>query len=249
MNTKARIYQYKSAAGGWGALKSVGKHLLHSQVSLSNIQSLLKMNQPDGFDCPGCAWGDPEHGSSFEFCENGVKAVTWETTAKRVKPEFFERYSVTEMKEWDNYRLEDQGRLTTPMRYTPTTDHYEQITWETAYDMIADHLKALNSPDEALFYTSGKAGNESAYVFQLLARLYGTNNLPDCSNMCHEASGTALIEALGVGKGSVLLEDFEQADAIFTFGHNPGTNHPRMLGTLREAAERGCQIVAFNKLT
>ncbi|ODC04547.1 CbbBc protein [Terasakiispira papahanaumokuakeensis] len=248
MNTKARIYQYKSAAGGWGALKSVGKHLLHSQASLSNIQSLLKMNQPDGFDCPGCAWGDPEHGSSFEFCENGVKAVTWETTAKRVKPEFFERYSVTEMKSWDDYRLEDQGRLTAPMRYNPSTDHYEQITWETAYDMIADHLKALATPDEALFYTSGKAGNESAYVFQLLARLYGTNNLPDCSNMCHEASGTALIEALGIGKGSVLLEDFEQADAIFTFGHNPGTNHPRMLGTLREAAERGCQIVAFNTL-
>ncbi|RKQ96940.1 formate dehydrogenase F4A subunit [Kushneria sinocarnis] len=246
--SRERIFQYTHPAAGWGALRAVGQHIRHSRAPLANVRSLLKMNQPDGFDCPGCAWGDPEHGSSFEFCENGVKAVTWEATAKRVTPKFFERYSVAEMKQWDDYRLEDQGRLTSPMRYNARTDHYEPVSWEDAYALVAEHLKALDHPDQALFYTSGKAANESAYVFQLLARLYGTNNLPDCSNMCHEASGTALSESLGIGKGSVLLDDFERAEAIFTFGQNPGTNHPRMLGTLREAAERGCEIVAFNTL-
>ncbi|WP_106476152.1 FdhF/YdeP family oxidoreductase [Phytohalomonas tamaricis] len=246
--SKERIYDYHHPAAGWGALKAVGIHLKHSGAPLSNVRSLLKMNQPDGFDCPGCAWGDPEHGSSFEFCENGVKAVTWETTAKRVTPKFFKSYSVTEMKQWDDYRLEDQGRLTSPMRYNRATDHYEPVSWSDAFALVGQHLKALDDPDQALFYTSGKAGNESAYLFQLFARLYGTNNLPDCSNMCHEASGTGLIEALGIGKGSVLLDDFEKAEAIFTFGQNPGTNHPRMMGTLREAAERGCEIVAFNTL-
>ncbi|WP_438764561.1 FdhF/YdeP family oxidoreductase [Kushneria sp. TE3] len=246
--SRERIFEYTHPAAGWGALISVGRHLRHSRAPLSNVRALLKLNQPDGFDCPGCAWGDPEHASSFEFCENGVKAITWETTAKRVTPRFFRRWSVSEMKTWDDYRLEDQGRLTSPMRYNPETDHYESISWADACQLVADRLKALDHPDQALFYTSGKACNESAWVFQLLARLYGTNNLPDCSNMCHEASGTGLSEALGTGKGSVLLEDFEKAEAIFTFGQNPGTNHPRMLGTLREAADHGCQIVAFNTL-
>ncbi|WNL42530.1 FdhF/YdeP family oxidoreductase [Halomonas sp. PAMB 3264] len=239
---------YRNPAGGWGALKAVGQHLLHSRSPATNARSLLKLNQPDGFDCPGCAWGDPEHGSSFEFCENGVKAVTWEATAKKVKRDFFARYSVTELKSWDDYRLEDQGRLVEPMAYNAETDHYEPIGWDEALTLIADELKALPTPDDAIFYTSGKACNESAYVFQLLARLYGTNNLPDCSNMCHEASGVALGDALGTGKGSVRLEDFEHAEAIFVFGQNPGTNHPRMLGTLREAAERGAIIASFNPL-
>ncbi|MCM2129837.1 FdhF/YdeP family oxidoreductase [Larsenimonas rhizosphaerae] len=246
--SKERTFEYHHPAAGWGALKSVSRFLLQSRAPVTNVRAMLKLNQPDGFDCPGCAWGDPEHGSSFEFCENGVKAVTWETTAKRVTPRFFARYSVSEMKGWDDFRLEDQGRLTSPMRYNADTNHYEPISWEAAYDLMADHLRALDDPNEALFYTSGKACNESAWVFQLLARLYGTNNMPDCSNMCHEASGAALEDALGSGKGSVLLEDFEQAEAIFTFGQNPGTNHPRMLGTLREAADRGCEIVAFNTL-
>ena len=244
----AKIFDYHNPAGGWGALKSVGKHLLHSRSPALNARSLFKLNQPDGFDCPGCAWGDPEHGSSFEFCENGVKAVTWEATAKRVTREFFARHSVSELKTWDDYRLEDQGRLVEPMRYNAETDHYEPIAWDDALELIAAELKALPTPDDAIFYTSGKAGNESAYVFQLLARLYGTNNLPDCSNMCHEASGVALNAALGTGKGSARLEDFEKAEAIFVFGQNPGTNHPRMLGVLREAAERGATIVTFNTL-
>jgi len=248
INADPKVFDYRNPAGGWGALKSVGKHLLHSRSPALNARSLFKLNQPDGFDCPGCAWGDPEHGSSFEFCENGVKAVTWEATAKRVTRQFFAKYSVSELKTWDDYRLEDQGRLVEPMRYNAETDHYEPIAWDAALDLIAAELKALPTPDDAIFYTSGKAGNESAYVFQLLARLYGTNNLPDCSNMCHEASGVALNAALGTGKGSVRLEDFEQAEAIFVFGQNPGTNHPRMLGVLREAAERGATIVSFNTL-
>ncbi|WP_110691041.1 FdhF/YdeP family oxidoreductase [Salinicola endophyticus] len=243
-----KVFSYRNPAGGWGALKSVGKHLWHSRSPLLNARSLFKLNQPDGFDCPGCAWGDPEHGSSFEFCENGVKAVTWEATAKRVTREFFARHSVSELKTWDDYQLEDQGRLVEPMRYNAETDHYEPITWEAALDLVAQELKALPTPDDAIFYTSGKAANESAYIFQLLARRFGTNNLPDCSNMCHEASGVALTAALGTGKGSVRLEDFERAEAIFVFGQNPGTNHPRMLGVLREAAERGATIVSFNPL-
>ncbi|MGO3055355.1 MAG: FdhF/YdeP family oxidoreductase [Halomonas sp.] len=243
-----KVFEYHNPAGGWGALKAVSKHLLHSRSPATNARSLFKLNQPDGFDCPGCAWGDPEHGSSFEFCENGVKAVTWEATSKRVTRDFFAKHTVSELKTWDDYRLEDQGRLVEPMRYNAETDHYEPITWDAALNLVAAELKALPTPDDAIFYTSGKAGNESAYVFQLLARLYGTNNLPDCSNMCHEASGVALTKALGTGKGSVRLEDFEKADAIFVFGQNPGTNHPRMLGTLREAAERGATIVSFNPL-
>ncbi|PRY64964.1 formate dehydrogenase F4A subunit [Vreelandella songnenensis] len=243
-----KVFEYHNPAGGWGALKAVGKHLLHSRSAAANARSLFKLNQPDGFDCPGCAWGDPEHGSSFEFCENGVKAVTWEATSKRVTRDFFAKHSVSELKTWDDYRLEDQGRLVEPMRYNADTDHYEPIGWDAALDLLAAKLKALPTPDDAIFYTSGKAGNESAYVFQLLTRLYGTNNLPDCSNMCHEASGVALGEALGTGKGSVRLKDFEHAEAIFVFGQNPGTNHPRMLGTLREAAERGATIVSINPL-
>ena len=244
----ARVYEYTNPAGGWGALKAVNKHLWHSGKATSNSVSLLKMNQPDGFDCPGCAWGDPKHGSSFEFCENGVKAITWEATTKRVTREFFEKHSVSELKTWDDYHLEDEGRLVEPMRYNPETDHYEPISWDAALDFIADELKALPSRDDAIFYTSGKASNESAYIYQLMARLYGTNNMPDCSNMCHEASGVGLGAALGTGKGSVQLEDFEKAEAIFIFGQNPGTNHPRMLGVLREAAERGADIVSFNPL-
>ncbi|RJS91929.1 FdhF/YdeP family oxidoreductase [Salinisphaera sp. Q1T1-3] len=244
----ARVQEYHNPAGGWGALKAVSKHLLHSGEPWANTRAMFKINQPDGFDCPGCAWGDPKHGSSFEFCENGVKAITWEATSRRVTRDFFAQHSVSELKTWDDYSLEDAGRLVEPMRYNAETDHYEPVTWDDALDLIADELKALPTPDDAIFYTSGKACNESAYVFQLLARLYGTNNMPDCSNMCHEASGVALGDGLGTGKGSVQLEDFEKAEAIFVFGQNPGTNHPRMLGVLRDAAERGADIVSFNPL-
>lgn len=235
-----------SAAGGWGALKSCGKQLLGSGAPLSGARAMLHANQPDGFDCPGCAWGDPEHGSSFEFCENGVKAVAWEATAKRVPPEFFAQHTVSSLRAWSDYDLEYQGRLTHPMRYDPEEDRYFPVSWEVAVAEIGAELRALDDPDQAEFYTSGRASNEAAFLYQLFVRIYGTNNFPDCSNMCHEASGVALGQAIGVGKGTVLLEDFEKADAIFVLGQNPGTNHPRMLGDLRKAAQRGARIVVLN---
>jgi molybdopterin-dependent oxidoreductase alpha subunit len=240
------IGKKSKAAGGWGALKSCGKKLLASGAPLSGGLAMLKANQPDGFDCPGCAWGDPEHGSSFEFCENGVKAVAWEATDKRVAPAFFQQHSVTALRTWTDYELEKQGRLTHPMRYDATSDTYVKTTWEEAFSEIGAILRDLDSPDRAEFYTSGRASNEAAYVYQLFVRLYGTNNFPDCSNMCHEASGVALEDAIGIGKGTVVLEDFEKADAIFVLGQNPGTNHPRMLGDLRRAAMRGANVVVFN---
>ncbi|WP_342106004.1 FdhF/YdeP family oxidoreductase [Methylobacterium sp. SI9] len=235
-----------SAAGGWGALKSCGKHLLGSRAPLTGARALLKANQPDGFDCPGCAWGDPEHGSSFEFCENGVKAVSWEATDKRTPPAFFAKHTLTELRTWSDYALEGEGRLTHPLRYDAATDRYVPVRWDEAFAEIGAELRALEHPDQAEFYTSGRASNEAAYIYQLFARAYGTNNFPDCSNMCHEASGVALIDAIGIGKGTVLLEDFEKADAIFCVGQNPGTNHPRMLGDLRRAAERGAEVVVLN---
>ncbi|MDR6430394.1 FdhF/YdeP family oxidoreductase [Brucella pseudogrignonensis] len=240
------IGKKSSAAGGWGALKSCGKQLLASGAPLTGARALLKANQPDGFDCPGCAWGDPEHGSSFEFCENGVKAVAWEATERRTTPKFFTDNTVSELRSWTDYALENTGRLTHPMRYNAASDKYEAVEWDEAFATIGSILKSFDTPDRVEFYTSGRASNEAAFLYQLFVRSYGTNNFPDCSNMCHEASGVALTQAIGVGKGTVLLEDFEHADAIFVVGQNPGTNHPRMLGDLRRAAERGAKIVVFN---
>ncbi|GHB09294.1 FdhF/YdeP family oxidoreductase [Modicisalibacter luteus] len=242
------VASYPGPAGGWGALNSVRRHVAHNRAPLKGMRSLLATNQPHGFDCPGCAWGDANAESSFAFCENGAKAVAWETTAKRVTRDFFARHTVSELLAWDDYRLEDQGRLTEPMRYDAAQDRYVPIGWDEAYTMIGERLAALDDPNRALFYTSGRASNEAAYLYQLFVRLYGTNNFPDCSNMCHEASGVGMQASLGVGKGTVRLEDFEQADAIFVFGQNPGTNHPRMLGDLARAAKRGAAIVTFNPL-
>lgn len=242
------IGKKSSAAGGWGALKSCGKRLLESGTPLSGARTMLKANQPDGFDCPGCAWGDPEHGSSFEFCENGVKAVAWESTEKRATPDFFAASTVSALRQLTDYELEANGRLTHPMRYDPASDRYLPVAWEEAFAEIGSILSRLDSPDRAEFYTSGRASNEAAYLYQLFVRIYGTNNFPDCSNMCHEASGVALRQAIGVGKGTVLLEDFEKADAIFVIGQNPGTNHPRMLGDLGRAARRGARVVVFNPI-
>ena len=242
------IGKKSSAAGGWGALKSCGKQLLQSGSPLSGARTMLRANQPDGFDCPGCAWGDPAHGSSFEFCENGVKAVAWEATEKRATPAFFATHSVSELRRLSDYELELNGRLTHPMRYDAASDRYVPVAWEDAFAEIGAVLKSLDNPDRAEFYTSGRASNEAAFLYQLFVRLYGTNNFPDCSNMCHEASGVALRQAIGVGKGTVLLEDFEEADAIFVIGQNPGTNHPRMLGDLRRAAMRGARVVVFNPI-
>ena len=246
MTDRAAPLKRSHSAGGWGALRSCGKHLLSSGAALTGAKAMLKANQPDGFDCPGCAWGDPEHGSSFEFCENGVKAVAWEATERRATPAFFARHSVSALRGWTDYDLENVGRLTHPMRYDAASDRYVVVSWEAAFAEIGAELRALNSPDEAEFYTSGRASNEAAFLYQLFARAYGTNNFPDCSNMCHEASGVGLIASIGIGKGTVTLEDFHHADAIIVIGQNPGTNHPRMLGDLRKASLRGAKVAVLN---
>ncbi|GAB3101123.1 FdhF/YdeP family oxidoreductase [Lysobacter terrae] len=248
MSQRKSIDVYLKPAGGWDALKSSWHALREQQVVMKGASTLLRTNQPAGFDCPGCAWPDRNAHSTFEFCENGVKAVANEATSKRVTRDFFAAYSVAELLAQDDHFLEAQGRLTEPMRYDAASDRYVPLTWDEAFATIATALNALASPDEAIFYTSGRASNEAAFLYQLFVREFGTNNLPDCSNMCHEPSGVALTEQLGSGKGSVLLDDFTQAEAIFIFGQNPGTNHPRMLGELREASKRGCRIVAFNPL-
>ncbi len=243
-----KIEFYKGPAGGWGALNSVKNALLRQDIPLKGAKTLLSANQPDGFDCPGCAWPDRDHTSTFEFCENGVKAVAAEATARRAGPELFERHTVAELAEQSDFWLEDQGRLTHPMVYDAASDRYRPIAWDEAFSLIARHLNALPDPNQAMFYTSGRASNEAAFLYQLFVRQYGTNNFPDCSNMCHEPSGSGMRPQIGVGKGTVTLHDFERADAIFIFGQNPGTNHPRMLGELREAHKRGARIVSFNPL-
>jgi formate dehydrogenase major subunit len=246
MVKRKEIRIYSEPAGGWGALKATGEALALQGVAVSGAKTLLRMNQPEGFDCPGCAWPDPKHTSSFEFCENGAKAVAWEATANRCTPDFFAAHSVSELTAWDDYDLEMAGRLTHPMAYDDATDRYRPIEWEDAFAMIARHLNGLDSPDQADFYTSGRASNEAAFLYQVFVREFGTNNFPDCSNMCHEATSVGLPESIGVGKGTVLLEDFEHADAIFIFGQNPGTNSPRMMSDLHSASRRGAKIVSFN---
>jgi molybdopterin-dependent oxidoreductase alpha subunit len=242
------VGDYKGAAAGWGALKAVADALRGQMAVVKETRGLLSMNQPHGFDCPGCAWPDPKHTSSFEFCENGAKAVSWEATAKRTTPEFFAAHTVSELWNWSDFDLENEGRLTHPMTYDQATDRYLPISWDQALEKIGAALRELADPDMAEFYTSGRASNEAAFLYQLFAREYGTNNFPDCSNMCHEATSVGLPESIGVGKGTVTLEDFDHCDAVFCIGHNPGTNHPRMLTTLREVAKRGVPIIAFNPL-
>ncbi len=208
-------------------------------------RTLLQVNQPGGIDCPGCAWPEPDSGRShFEFCEEGAKHVADEATTKRVTPEFFAKWSVKELADQSDLWLNQQGRLTHPMILREGAQHYEAIDWTDAFALIANELNALASPDEAIFYTSGRTSNEAAFLYQLFVRQFGTNNLPDCSNMCHESSGTGMKETLGFGKGTVTLEDFTLCDAIFVIGQNPGTNHPRMLidvaGTQNGVAARLC---------
>ncbi|BFM49057.1 FdhF/YdeP family oxidoreductase [Marinomonas sp. THO17] len=247
-NKTQHFTPYKGPAGGWGALKSTAQHWLKSENATRNIFTLLKTNQPHGFDCPGCAWGEKHDPAKIRFCENGAKAVNWEATSRKVDAQFMAQHSVSWLKTQSDYFLEYQGRLTEPMRYNPSTDHYESITWSDAFKLIADTLKQQSSPDNVAFYTSGRASNEAAFLYQLFARAYGTNNFPDCSNMCHEASGYALTSSIGIGKGTVEIDDFDKADAVFVFGQNPGTNHPRMLETLKEVVQRGAQLHTFNTL-
>ncbi|MBM7438339.1 FdhF/YdeP family oxidoreductase [Streptomyces sp. HB132] len=211
-------------------------------------QTLLKVNQKDGFDCPGCAWPEGEERHTAEFCENGAKAVAEEATLRRVTPDFFAAHPVADLGTRSGYWLGQQGRITQPVYLPEGADRYEAVTWERAFEIIAEELTALSSPDEALFYTSGRTSNEAAFLLQLFAREFGTNNLPDCSNMCHESSGSALTETIGIGKGSVSLEDLHQADLIIVAGQNPGTNHPRMLSALEQAKTAGAKIISVNPL-
>ncbi|MBV8380799.1 MAG: FdhF/YdeP family oxidoreductase [Paucibacter sp.] len=242
------VRRYNAPAGGWGALWATARGVAEQMRVAESPELLLRINKPDGFDCPGCAWPDKEHTSTFQFCENGAKAVTWEATTKRVTPEFFEQHTVTELLGLSDFELEDFGRLTHPMVYDPATDKFRPVEWEAAFERIGTVLRGLASPHEAEFYTSGRASNEAAYLFQLFARELGTNNFPDCSNMCHEATSVGLPRSIGIGKGTVSLADFEETELIISMGHNPGTNHPRMMGTLHEAARRKVPIIVFNPL-
>ena len=239
---------HRSAAGIEGVRQSL-RFVWGRMGVVRGTRALLKLNQIDGFDCQSCAWPSPdEHRHVAEFCESGAKAVSDEGTRRRISPEFFSAHSVSDLSQRSDFWLNEQGRLTHPMLKTESSDRYEPITWAEAFAMVAKELHDLRSPDEAAFYTSGRTSNEAAYLYQLFVRFYGTNNLPDCSNMCHESSGAALTETIGIGKGTVTLDDFLKADAIFIVGQNPGANHPRMLTSLEHAKERGARIVSINPL-
>ena len=246
--SEAKIQEYTNPAGGWGALKYVALNIFKERVASKSVRMLLAQNQPDGFDCPGCAWPDRNHASTFEFCENGVKAVAAEATSKRVTRQLFASTTVTELLTQSDYELEQHGRLTEPMVYDAASDRYTPIGWDDAFALMAKHLQALDDPNRAAFYTSGRASNEAAFLYQLFVREYGTNNFPDCSNMCHEPTSVGLPETVGIGKGTVTLDDFDTCDTLLIFGQNPATNHPRMLGELRECAKRGATIVSINPL-
>ena len=245
-----RVAEPETAAVGIPGVAHSMEYALREMGPIRSLQTLLKVNQVGGFDCPSCAWPDPDpdHRKAAEFCENGAKAVAWEATRKRVDRAFFEANSVASLAERDDHWLESQGRLTEPMYIARGETHYSPITWSDAISLIADRMRAAD-PDRSVFYTSGRASNEAAFVYQLLARQLGTNNLPDCSNMCHESSGTALGEVIGIGKGTVTYDDLaEHSDLIFVVGQNPGTNHPRMLTALESAKENGAKVVSINPL-
>ncbi|GEP42786.1 FdhF/YdeP family oxidoreductase [Brevifollis gellanilyticus] len=247
--TGIQVGKTKTSAAGVPAVTNSLKHIYGSAGLLRGTEAMLKLNQWEGFDCPSCAWPDPDdHRSAFEFCENGAKAIASETTKKRVTPEFFEEYSVAELAGWSDYEMDQAGRLTHPMILREGDTHYREISWDDAFNLIGKELNALASPDEGVFYTSGRATNEAAFLYQLFVRNFGTNNLPDCSNMCHESSGAAMNQSVGVGKGTVTLKDLETAETILIIGQNPGTNHPRMLSSLQKAVEGGATIIAVNPM-
>jgi molybdopterin-dependent oxidoreductase alpha subunit len=250
-NEKIKVEKPERYAVGWPAIKETVIYGAEEMGVRRGLKTLLKLNQVEGFDCPSCAWPDPHPNErrKAEFCENGAKATSWEATTDRVTREFFANNAVSDLLRVDSHTLEHHGRLTEPMYLAPGADHYTPISWDGALTLIADRLRALDSPNEAAFYTSGRASNEAAFVFQLLARRFGTNNLPDCSNMCHESSGTALTQVIGVGKGVVDLDDInDYAELIIIAGQNPGTNHPRMLTALEKAKKRHARIVSVNPL-
>jgi len=247
MSNKDDIVAGKGPAGGWGSLKGIASISIESSASLSAADTLRRMNKPGGLMCPSCAWPKPKNYSAFEFCENGAKAVMWELTKDRCTPEFWETHTVQQLRSWTDHELEKTGRLTHPLRYNPQSDRYEETDWESAFKDIAANLNALD-PESAVFYASGHAGLEAAYLYALMARLHGNNNLPQSSNMCHETTSVGLSKVIGSPVGTTVWEDLEQADAFFFFGQNPGTNSPRFLHPLKEAKKRGAKIVTFNPI-
>jgi len=239
----------KSYAGGTPAVTSAMKHVMKTAGPVRGTKALLDLNQIDGYDCPSCAWPDPDdHRAVSEFCENGAKAIASEATTRTIDRQFFRKHSIAELLKQSDHWHDQQGRITEPMVLRDGEQHYQPISWDEAFQLVASELKALDHPDEAVFYTSGRASNEAAFLYQLFTRVYGTNNLPDCSNMCHESSGTAMKQSVGIGKGTVTLDDIYEADTIICIGQNPGTNHPRMLSALEIAVENGAKIVAINPL-
>ena len=248
--TGIRLTEVPKTAVGVKAIVSALTHIKNEVGVAKGIQLLSKINQIDGFDCPGCAWPDPDEKRAFlaEYCENGAKAIAEEATKNKVSPIFFATNSVQELSKLSDYEIGKSGRITHPMYLPEGKDNYEEISWRNAFKIIGDELNSLESPDEAIFYTSGRTSNEAAFLYQLFVRQFGTNNLPDCSNMCHESSGAALSETLGIGKGSVTLEDFNHADLVIVIGQNPGTNHPRMLTALSDTKKQGGKIITINPL-
>ena len=247
MASEKRIVEYKGASGGWGSLRGISSALLSERDGLGAIGELMRQNKPRGFMCVSCAWAKPADYHAFEFCENGAKATLWELTSRRCTPEFFAHHSVTELSGWVDYDLEQAGRLTHPMRYDAPNDRYLPCSWDEAFAAIGAELKSLD-PKSTIFYSSGRASLESSYLYALFARLYGHNNLPDSSNMCHETTSAALKKLIGVGVGTCVYEDLAKADAMFFFGQNTGSNSPRLLHPLQDAARRGVPIVTFNPI-
>ena len=248
MKPNVSFKPYHGPAGGWGSARSLGNILRREGVLGSGGLALTRQNKADGFQCVSCAWAKPAHPLPFEFCENGAKATAWEITVHRCTPEFLGRHTVQEMLTWDDYALEQTGRLTHPMRYDPASDTYQPVTWEDAFAEIGRELRALEDRKSAVFYSSGRCSNEASYLYGLFARLYGNNNLPDSSNMCHETTSVALPESIGVPVGTTTLDDFAHTDCIMFFGQNPGSNSPRMLHPLQAASKRGVPIITFNPL-
>ncbi|MBP2831538.1 FdhF/YdeP family oxidoreductase [Aquimarina sp. U1-2] len=247
--TGIRLEEPADYAAGVPAVKVALQHAFKEMGMTKSMTGLVKMNQKDGFDCPSCAWPDPKERSKIaEYCENGAKALADEATNKTIDHHFFEKYSVEEISQWSDYTIGQKGRLIEPLILRPGSIHYEPISWEQAFATIAKQLHKLKSPDEAIFYTSGRSSNEAAFLYGLFSRAFGTNNMPDCSNMCHESSGVALNETLGIGKGSVKLEDFYEAEVVMILGQNPGTNHPRMLSALEKCKQNGGTVISINPL-
>ncbi|MCK0157189.1 FdhF/YdeP family oxidoreductase [Cellulophaga sp. F20128] len=240
----------KKVAAGIPAVISSAKHVFSEMGIARGLKALANLNQKDGIDCPGCAWPDPddERSAIAEYCENGAKAIAEEATTKKLTPDFFTKNSIVELSNLSDYEIGKKGRIAQPMYVPKGGTHYKEISWEDAFKLTAKHLNALDSPNEAIFYTSGRTSNEAAFLYQLFVREYGTNNLPDCSNMCHESSGVALTETLGIGKGTVTLAGFYKTEVILILGQNPGTNHPRMLSALQKAKENGATIIAINPI-